>query len=108
SPVRIASPDGQLSVDFHLDANGAPRYAVNYAGHPVLQESRLGLVRDDADFTTGLRIIGQDGTKSLHDHYEIVTAKRRVNDYRARQKVIRLQTSGGEKKLNLVFQVSND
>ncbi|HLZ54333.1 MAG TPA: glycoside hydrolase family 97 N-terminal domain-containing protein, partial [Verrucomicrobiae bacterium] len=45
SAFEISSPDGRLAVEFHLAA-GAPRYSIQLDGQPVLQESRLGLVRD--------------------------------------------------------------
>ncbi|HEU5396065.1 MAG TPA: glycoside hydrolase family 97 N-terminal domain-containing protein, partial [Verrucomicrobiae bacterium] len=44
---QVASPDGHLVAEFHLDAGGAPRYSVQIDGRPALEESRLGLVRDD-------------------------------------------------------------
>jgi alpha-glucosidase len=84
--TRLASPDGRIAVDFHLNADGAPRYAIQLDDHPALQESRLGLVRDDADFSRGLRLVSASRTERVKDKYEILTAKRRVNDYRANRK----------------------
>ncbi len=54
----IDSPNGRLAVDFRLTTNGAPVYAIQLDGKPVLQDSRLGLVRDDADFSQGLQLFG--------------------------------------------------
>jgi len=106
-PVSVASPDGRLVVDFRLTSAGAPRYAIRLAGQPVLQESRLGLVREDADFSQGLRLAGLFPTTLVRDRYEILTAKRRVNTYRANRKEIHLQTAAGQ-RLDVIFQVSND
>ena len=106
-PVTIASPDGRLAVEFHLNAAGAPGYFIQLDGRPVLQDSRLGLVRDDADFSKGLRLVSKSRTKSVKDRYEILTAKRRVNTYRANRKVVHLQTAAGQ-KMDIIFQVSND
>jgi hypothetical protein len=106
-PVSVASPDGRLVVDFRLTSAGAPRYAICLAGQPVLQESRLGLVREDADFSQGLRLAGQSPTTVVRDRYEILTAKRRVNTYRANRKEFHLQTAVGQ-RLDVIFQVSND
>ena len=103
----ISSPDGRLAAEFYLDTNGAPRYAIQFAGQPVLQASRLGLVREDADFSTGLRLVSKSWTKQVKDHYEILTAKRRVNNYLANRKVFHLRTATGG-KLDIIFQVSND
>jgi hypothetical protein len=106
-PQTVASPDGRVSATFYLTADGAPRYTIVLDGRPVLRESRLGLVRDDADFTTGLKSLGQSGVERVRDHYEILTTKRRVNDYAANRRTFHLQTADG-KKVDIVFQVSND
>ena len=104
---RLASPDGRLAVDFHLNAAGAPRYAIQLDAQAVLQESRLGLVRDDADFSTGLQFVSASPTERVKDRYEMLTAKRRLNDYRANRRVFHLQTAAG-RRLDIIFQVSND
>jgi alpha-glucosidase len=104
---RLASPDGRIVVDFHLNTDGAPRYAIQLDNHPALQESRLGLLRDDADFSRGLQFVTASRTERVRDKYEILTSKRRLNDYRANRKVFHLQTTAGQ-KLDIIFQVSND
>ncbi len=103
----VASPNGSLAVEFHLDADGAPQYSIRLDGRPVLEESLLGLVREDADFSKGLRLVSESQSEPVEDRYEILTAKRRVNEYRANRKVFHLETVGGD-KLDIVFQVSND
>jgi alpha-glucosidase len=105
--MRIASPDGSLVVDFHLDESGAPRYAIRLDDKLVLQESRLGLIRTDADFSHGLRLISASRVVPVQDHYEILTAKRRLNDYRANRRLFHLQTGAGQ-KMDIIFQVSDD
>jgi alpha-glucosidase len=107
NPVSVASPDGRLVVDFHLNDAGAPRYAVRLDGRPVLMESQLGLVRDDADFSWGLKLIGASASELVRDHYEILTAKRRINTYQANRREFHLQASAGQ-KLDIIFQVSDD
>lgn len=107
APLKIQSPDKHLEVGFFLDTNGAPRYEVRLDGKALLLPSRLGLVRDDADFSTGLRLVSTSRTRRVKDHYEILTGKRRLNTYRTRRKVFHLQTSGGA-KMDIIFQVSND
>lgn len=104
---QVASPDGRISLEFQLDDGGAPRYSIRRNGNLVLQESCLGLVRNDADFTKGLRLVATSPVKSIADDYEILTAKRRLNRYRANRRVFHLETASGD-KLDVVFQVSND
>ena len=105
--AAVKSPDGKLEADFTLNADGAPRYTVSKTGQLVLRESRLGLVRDDADFSQGLTMLGTSQTEPVVDRYEILTSKRRLNDYRANRQVYHLATKDG-KKMDIIFQVSND
>lgn len=105
--ARVTSPSGQLAVEFSLDGEGVPRYAVTLGGRPVLRPSRLGLVRDDADFSKGLRLVSASPVERVRDRYEILTAKRRLNDYRANRRVFRLRTADG-RPLEIIFQVSDD
>jgi hypothetical protein len=103
----VQSPDGDLAVLFELDAKGTPRYSIQRDGQTVLAPSRLGLVRDDADFSHGLQLLNQSPTESVEDDYEILTAKRRVNHYRANRTVFHLETAEGD-KLDIEFQISDD
>jgi hypothetical protein len=102
----LASPDGRLAVEFALNA-GAPVYSLRRDGAVVLRESHLGLIRDDADFSCGLVLIGVPPVEPVADDYEILTAKRRHNIYRANRQVFHLAAAGGQ-KLDIIFQVSDD
>ena len=39
----VASPDGNLRVNFALTAQGVPTYQVDYKGKVVVKQSRLGI-----------------------------------------------------------------
>lgn len=104
---RVTSPDGRLAVLFRLTPQGEPRYEVHLEGRPVLQPSRLGLVRDDADFTRGLRLVSRSGVREVEDRYELLTSKRRRATYRANRQVFHLADAAG-RKLDVIFQVSDD
>jgi hypothetical protein len=103
----IKSPDGKLAVELKLNAAQSPVYQVALLGKPVLRESRLGLVREDADFSRGLKLTGRSKEETVTDRYTILTAKRRMNIYRANRRVFHLATAGG-KLMDIIFQVSND
>jgi alpha-glucosidase len=105
--TTVSSPNGRVAVDFRLDDGGSPRYLIRLDGRPVLLDSRLGLVRDDADFSKGLRLLSKSGIEAVRERYEILTAKRRVNLYRANRRVFRLVEGSGQ-RMEIIFQVSDD
>jgi alpha-glucosidase len=105
--ASVSSPDGRLTVDFGLTGSGQPFYVVERDGNPVLRQSRLGLVRDDANFTRGLVLSGRSESVPVEDRYEILTAKRRQNTYRANRREYHLATEDGH-RMDVIFQVSDD
>jgi alpha-glucosidase len=106
-PVSIKSPNGRIVVRFQINQEGSPGYNILLNGKPALQQSRLGLLREDADFSKGLTLTSKPQTGRVRDQYELVTSKRRHNNYIANQSIFHLQTSDG-KKMDIIFQVSND
>lgn len=103
----LRSPNQRLHVVFELNAAGEPGYSATLDGKPVLQSSKLGLVRDDADFTKGLKLLSCGKIEAMNDQYEILTAKRRMNTYAANRQVIHLTAAGGQ-PIDIIFQVSDD
>lgn len=105
--AEIKSPDGALVVDFTLNADGSPVYSLKRSGATVLAESRLGLVRDDADFSRALKLVSESKPERVRERYELASAKQRQHDYRAHRRVFRLADSKG-RRMDVVFQVSDD
>lgn len=105
--TRVTSPDGRVAVVFSLSPAGTPQYRIELQGRAVLQDSQLGLVREDADFSSRLKLISESDLTEVRDNYEILTAKQRLNQYVANRKVLHLETEKGQ-KLDIIFQVSND
>jgi len=109
--AAIVSPDGRILVDVSL-ADGKAGYTVSVDGKPVLRASSLGVVRDDADFTTGLEPTANYAKRiakleKVDDRYELLTSKRRKNEYVANRRVLELKTAAGA-RMDIEFQVSND
>jgi hypothetical protein len=104
---EIASPDGRIRVEVSLNDEGAPRYTIALGGKQVLQESRLGIVREDADFARGLQTVAVSPLEKVSDDYELLTSKRRLHTYRANRRTFSLRTKASQ-KLDVVFQVSNE
>ena len=47
----LDSPNGAISIDAGIDADGHPCYSVTYRGVPVIAQSSLGIVTDEMDFS---------------------------------------------------------
>ena len=105
--VLLTSPNGRIEVGLSVDATGTPRYDIRLDGRAVLLPSRLGLVRDDADFSSKLELVRTSPIERVADDYEMLTSKRRLNRYRANRRLIDLQGPGGE-HLHVIFQASDD
>jgi alpha-glucosidase len=105
--LSVSSPDGRIEADIWLDAQGAPHYSVRLSGKEILAPSRLGLIRDDADFSQRLRLASVSPVEQVRDSYEMRTSKRRINHYLANRRTVHLRNAGGE-QLQIIFQLSND
>ena len=106
SAYSISSPDNHIVASVMADSKQI-NYKIDYNGKEVLKQSRLGLIREDEDFTTDLRIAAVPGREPVKDQYELFTGKRRMNHYRANRLVIHA-VNGNGKKMDIIFQVSND
>ena len=109
--IGIASPDGHVLVQVNA-ADGQASYSVTLNGQEILRKSRLGVLRDDADFTQGIETTANYLDRAIklekvEAHYELLTGKRRQNVYRANRRVFEVQTRSGA-RMNIEFQVSND
>jgi alpha-glucosidase len=103
----LSSPDRRLQVTFDVSAAGEPHYSIQRSGATVLRQSRLGLVRDDVDFSRGLTVANVSAVSSVRDEYELLTSKRRLNKYLANRQVFTLRSAPGP-RMEIQFQVSND
>ena len=102
----VASPDGRVTVDVTVTADGEPRYVVRRGGEVVIEESRLGLVRAGGDFSRGLSLAAKGPAQAVEEHYELPGSKRRENTYRAQRRVFELSAADG-RRMQVVFQVSD-
>ena len=101
---KISSPDKNILVT--CDAEKL-LYTITYKGQQVMKESRMGVVRDDEDFSKRLMVIKASAPEIVRDNYTILTAKKKNISYTATRRVIETKTSSG-KRMNIIFQVSND
>lgn len=103
----VKSPDGIISVQVTVDGNNHAFYTVRRNGTTVLENSRLGLVREDQDFAGYLEIASISATGPVEDRYSMKHGKQKDITYRANRKVYHLLNNAGN-PVDLIFQVSND
>ncbi len=104
---ELTSPDCSIRVEVTDNDAGELFYTVSRDGVIVIGESKLGVVCEDADFSRDLKFLGEGRAEQVKDNYEVLTAKRRVNAYRANRKVLRVASASG-RAMEVIFQVSND
>jgi alpha-glucosidase len=102
----IPSPDKNIAVQFIIK-DGIAIYNVYYQKALVLENSKLGVIREDADFSKGLSFISAGKPLIVIDKYELLTSKRRLSTYGANKQIFHLKNKAG-KLMDIIFQVSND
>jgi alpha-glucosidase len=105
--VTVKSPDGRISAEFRLTASGEPVYTISHSGSTVLEPSKLGVLRSDGDFTTGLTLDSVSSAIIVSDDYTLLHGKRLKCHYNGRQRTVFLKNSKAKPML-IVFRVSND
>ncbi len=96
-----------IRVNFNLNQNKTPEYNVFYRDKLVINNSSLGIIREDADFYLGLEIIDVSKPKLIKSNYTMLQGKRKNIDYSANQYTIHLQNKKGD-LMDIIFQLSTD
>jgi hypothetical protein len=103
----IKSPDNKLSVSFWLTQAGAPVYSISYLDTTILEQSKLGVLRSDDDFSTGLTLDSVSGVTAVSENYKLLHGKRLDCGYTGNKQVFFLKNKNS-KVMEIIFQVSND
>ena len=102
--ITAISPDKNIVVQCNV---GNATYTISYRGKPVLKDSKLGVVRQDEDFSGKLQLIKVLPIIRVADSYSMLTAKKSHISYTANEMTITTKVASG-KKMNIIFRVSND
>ena len=103
----LRSPDGVLNVVVKVNASGAPEFGLFYGGKPAMKSTRLGLMREDADFSGNLQLVSISDVERVEDRYVLLHGKKHACSYTANRRVFRFTNKEGN-KLDIIFQVSDD
>lgn len=101
----MVSPDKQLAVRVSV-ADGKPAYSVTYMGKTMLENSPLGLQTNEGDFSTGMKYISK-AEDVVNKTYSEEKIKKSQVQYNA-NRLTCLFENAQQKKLSIVFQVSNN
>lgn len=103
----LKSPDGKISVNFWLTPSGEPVYSVSHSGTVILKESKLGIIRIDGDFSKNLSLDSASVQKLISDKYTLLHGKRLQCNYAGNKQIFYMKNAVS-KKMEIIFQVSND
>ena len=103
----FVNTDKTIKIAFELNQNKTPVYKVFFKDKLVINTSELGIIREDANFYTDLKIIKISEAKSIQSNYSMLQGKRKNISYTANQYVVQLQNKEG-KSIEIIFQLSND
>lgn len=96
-----------IKIEFDLSQNKTPVYKVFYKDKQVINTSELGIIREDANFYSNLKIIKVSKPKAIESTYSMLQGKRKNISYSANQYTVHLKNSNG-KLMDIIFQLSND
>ena len=102
----VMSPDGTIELIFEM-SNGRPGYYVTHHGSTVLEESRLGLILNDVDFSKDMSLERVSNQKMVKEEYTLQHGKQREISYTAHEKTVHMRHQTG-KLMGVIFRVSDD
>jgi len=105
--IIMTDPGNRIKVAFNLNKEGQPVYSVTYRDTAVITEGILGLVRSDADFSSGLKLISVTGPEQVSESYTLLHGKKKDAIYNALRHTVHLSSATGE-AMDIIFQVSDE
>lgn len=96
-----------IKIEFNLSKKETPSYKIYFKDKLVVNTSNLGIIREDSDFYTGLKIVAVSKSKPIKSTYSMLQGKRKQITYAANQYTVRLLNSKME-LMDIIFQLSHD
>jgi hypothetical protein len=103
--MSVSSPNGELTLNV-LVKSGKPMYSITYKGGVILEDSSLGLITNEGDFSTNLNFVNSTIGK-VEETYNQTKIKQSQVTYKANT-LNCLFTGPKERKIAILFQVSNN
>ena len=103
----LKSPNNKISVNFWLTPIGNPVYSISYSDTIIMEQSKLGIIRSDEDFSTKLTIDSASSVSIVSENYKLLHGKRLNCGYTGNKRIFYLRNTNS-KIMVVIFQVSND
>ena len=105
SATEVMSPDKRLAVNIEIQ-NGKPVYSVTYDKLPVIQNSPLGFLSNEGDFSSDMTFVNAE-TSTYSDNYTLRQCKVEQVNYTANVLTFKVKNKQSQ-QINIVFHVSNN
>lgn len=104
---KLNSPNGRIELDFFVSKGGNIGYTICVQGNEVIERSKLGILREDGDFTTGMRLVSIGDVIVVNERYTMIHGKKSINSFTSNEQVFRLENGKGE-QMDIIFRLFND
>jgi len=108
---QVLSPNKKMKVVVETQPTGQICFKVLYKGKDayveVLPASPLGILREDQQFVSGLKLIGEGKPVAVHDKYEMLTGKRKLCENFGVEQTFNYQNAS-KQPVNIIFRVYNN
>jgi len=105
--MTLESPGGDIRVSIQLSNEGKAVYSVFLHEVPVIENSSLGILMEDGDFYSGLKLDSVSEVTLIKDKYTLLHGKTKEAGYTANRRVFHL-SNGSDRQMNVIFQISDD
>lgn len=103
--MSVSSPDGELALNVLVKSDQAV-YSITYKGGIVLEDSPLGLITNEGDFSTNIKFVSST-TAKVEETYSQTRIKQSQVSYKANT-LNCVFSNAKEQKIAILFQVSNN
>jgi hypothetical protein len=79
----FVNSDNTIKIEFSLNQKKTPSYKVFFKDKLVVNTSELGIIREDANFYTDLKIVSVSKSKPIQSNYSMLQGKRKKIAYAA-------------------------
>jgi hypothetical protein len=101
---NLSSPDKKINI--RISNSDSLSYSVSYDKQNVVNESPLGIQRDDQQFSAALKFVEKNEGK-IKEPYTLLVGKKLKSDNPANELTLVFE-NGKKEKINLIFRAYND